>query len=71
MGPLIFLVFISDLGDNIEEEEATTLKFVDDTKLLKGVKEEEDVENFQSVIDKIYDWQVLNNMASTVANSDS
>ena len=39
------------------------LKFVDDTKVIKGVKTEDDVEDFQTTLDKLYTWQVDNNMS--------
>ena len=34
MGPLLFLIFISDLGENIDHSICKILKYVDDSKVL-------------------------------------
>ena len=62
MGPLLFLIFIGDLGEDIAADEAKILKYVDDTKLIKGVNTPEDVDNFQKTLEKVYKWQDDNNM---------
>ena len=62
LGPLLFLVFIGDLGTNIPKDEAMVLKYVDDTKIIKGVSKEEDVLSFQDTLQKVYTWQKENNM---------
>ena len=62
LGPLFFLLYIGDLGTNIPPEDALVLKYIDDTKVTKGVSNEEDVEGFQSTLGKVYEWQTLNNM---------
>ena len=58
----MFLIFIGDLGTNITPAEAKVLKYVDDTKLIKGVRTPEDVNSFQSTFQKVYNWQDQNNM---------
>ena len=60
LGPLLFLIYIQDIGNNITAIEKV---YVDDTKVKKGVKTEEDIENLQSGLDKIYQWAKDNNMA--------
>ena len=62
IGPLFFLIMIGDLGKDVQEEEAKVLKYVDDSKAMKGVKNEEDVSELQSVIGKLTNWQINNNM---------
>ena len=44
MGPILFLIYISDIGKNIN---AMKQIYVDDTKIKKTVKTEEDVEDLQ------------------------
>ena len=53
LGPILFLVNINDL-----EEEVTgkILKFADDTKLFRKVKEIGDKQNLQDGIDKLVKW---------------
>ena len=53
---------IGDLGSDVPEADARLLKYVDDTKAMKGVKTTEDVEEFQGVIMKLNDWKNNNNM---------
>ena len=63
LGPLLFLLFIGDLDKEIGEEEGDVLKFVDDTKVVKGVSRSEDVEDLQATMEKIYAWQRRRNMS--------
>ena len=41
LGPVLFLIYICDIGQDLT---ASTLVYVDDTKVKKTVKTEEDVE---------------------------
>ena len=59
LGPLLFLIFISDLSDGVE---ASVLIYVDDSKVKKSVNDEESVEDLQENPDKIYHWEFENNM---------
>ena len=59
LGPLLFLIYIHDIGNNIS---AIKKVYVDDTKVKKGVKTEDDVEILQADLDKIYQWAKDNNM---------
>ena len=62
IGPLLYLIMISDLGSDVSKKEAKMLKYVDDSKTMKKVEEEEDVHEFQQVIGKLTKWQRDNNM---------
>ena len=50
IGPLLFLLMISDLGDDVDPEEAKVLKYVDDSKGMKAINSPEDVQSFQTVV---------------------
>ena len=62
IGPLLFLIMIGDLGEDVGAGDAKILKYVDDTKGMKGVRTPEDMKDFQDVIFKFTNWQVQNNM---------
>ena len=64
LGPLLFLIFIADLGEDIPSSSSVTiLKYVDDTKLVAPAKSMEDVEALQQHLDLyLYSWQARNNM---------
>ena len=62
LGPLMFLAFISDLGAELGPEDSTILKYVDDTKLVKGVSSLEDIKSLQRDLEVLYQWQRSNNM---------
>ena len=59
LGPLLFLIFIGDISEGVT---ADTLVYVDDSKVKDKVKTNEDVENLQENLDKIYTWEENNNM---------
>ena len=59
LGPILFLIYISDIGDNINSLKKV---YVDDTKVKKGIKSEEDVEDLQADLEKLYTWAKENNM---------
>lgn len=63
LGPLLLLVFICDLGEELRESaRATLLKYVDDTKVIRGVSSLEEVEKLQEELNLLFNWQQLNNM---------
>ena len=62
MGPLLFLIFISDIDENLEDDSVKILKYVDDSKILSSVKKVEDIDRSQESLDKIYSWAEQNNM---------
>ena len=59
LGPILFLIYISDIGDNIN---ALKKVYVDDTKVKKGIKSEEDDEDLEADLEKLYTWAKENNM---------
>ena len=77
LGPLMFLVYIQDLGylesastssstslsdQEVEELQLMLLKFVDDTKVIGAVSSEDHLMRFQEVLNNIYRWSDTNNM---------
>ena len=65
LGPILFLVYINDLEEGVT---CKILKFADDTKLFRKVKEIGDKQNLQYDIDKLVKWsekwQMLFNLIS-------
>ena len=53
LGPILFLVYINDLEEGVSGK---ILKFADDTKLFRKVKEIGDKQNLQDDIDKLVKW---------------
>ena len=59
LGPILFLLLINDIDTNISSNVSL---FADDTRILRAVDDEEDVEKLQADLDQIYSWQDSNNM---------
>ena len=59
LGPIMFLMYIQDLSEEIT---ANMKIFVDDAKMKAKVNTEEDVEEMQKNIDKLFDWEDSNKM---------
>ena len=53
LGPILFLIYINDLEDGVT---GNILKFADDTKLFRKVKEIGDKQKLQDDIDKLVKW---------------
>ena len=53
LGPLLFIIFINDIDQDITSK---ILKFADDTKLLGGVKSQEDIEALRTDLNRLYEW---------------
>ena len=53
LGPLLFLVFINDLDDNIV---SALSKFADDAKMLNNVNSDEDIGKMQDDLNKLAQW---------------
>ena len=60
LGPLLFLMHISDI--NYEIADSTVSCFADDTRILLGIKDEEDAQMLQHDFQKLYKWADTNNM---------
>ena len=57
LGPTLFLIYINDLPDEIQE--CKIKMFADDTKLYKEIKDEEDCKTLQENIDRIHHWSSI------------
>jgi hypothetical protein len=60
LGPLLFLVLIGDIDENILH--SLIASFADDTRATKGIKTETDAAELQNDLFRIYDWSIKNNM---------
>jgi len=62
LGPLLFIIFINDLHEGVVN---TSLRFVDDTKIVSKVAGEDQIKILQSDLHKMFnwsqDWQMLFN----------
>ena len=59
LGPILFLIMINDINQNVDSHISL---FCDDTRVTKQVKTEDNVEDLQAELEKLYDWQEENNM---------
>ena len=53
LGPLLFLIYINDLDDNII---SNVLKFADDTKVFRKVNTDGDKQHLQNDLDRLVKW---------------
>ena len=53
LGPILFLIYINDLEDDISSK---VLKFADDTKLFRKVTNVTDKQSLQDDLDKLVKW---------------
>ena len=60
LGPLLFLIMISDIDKDIKS--STLISFADDTRLYTNVDSPSDCDNMQSDLDSVYEWASTNNM---------
>ena len=60
LGPLLFLIHISDISNELQYVSASS--FADDTRLILRVQEDGDRAKMQTDLLKIYQWAQLNNM---------
>jgi hypothetical protein len=61
LGPILFLILINDIDEEINSESFISL-FADDTRIGRKVNDEDDVESLQQDLLKLYKWQEDNNM---------
>ena len=60
LGPLLFLIMIGDIDDQIKNTVLSS--FADDTRLLKAIKSLIDTFKLQSDLNKVYEWTKTNHM---------
>ena len=60
MGPILFLIMINDIDEEVHGSSVSL--FCDDTRIMKAIDDEHDVELLQEDLDKLYCWQKSNNM---------
>ena len=60
LGPLLFLIIIGDVDKLVLT--AFLSSFADDTRVAKGITNEEDVEALQTDLQAIFKWSDENNM---------
>ena len=56
LGPLLFLLYINDLPDNID---SSVYRYANDTKLYREIREPRDHEILQEDLNKLSDWSDL------------
>ena len=59
IGPLLFLVMIGDIDENVAH--SFILSFADDTRLLCEVNNIRDASSLQTDLEAVYEWAVINN----------
>ena len=59
LGPVLFLVLISDISNNVD---SNITSFADDTKVFATINNPSDCDDLQSDLDNIYSWSSDNNM---------
>ena len=59
LGPVLFLVLISDISNNVN---SNITSFADDTKVFATINNPSDCDDLQSDLDNIYSWSSANNM---------
>jgi sarcosine oxidase/L-pipecolate oxidase len=55
LGPCLFLIHLIDISSSISKE-TTASSFADDTRIQRGIVNEEDCEMLQEDLDKVYSW---------------
>ena len=60
LGPLLFILYINDLPNNIKN--SIILTFADDTKLIHPIRSSADTYSLQSDLDNTINWSINNNM---------
>ena len=70
LGPMLFLIYINDLDDDITSK---VLKFADDTKVFRKMKGDENRQHLQEDLYKLIEWSkkwlMLFNLESVSAST--
>ena len=61
LGPLFFIIMISDINEKTNEIELSY--FADDTRIKKGIENVIDQFYLQNDLNKVYEWSKQNNMS--------
>lgn len=61
LGPLLFLVHISDINEQVKF--STVASFADDTRILRPVSTELEANQLQEDLSTLYSWAEINNMS--------
>ena len=59
LGPLLFILFINDMPEVVDQNSLLVL-FADDAKLSREIKEPEDKDIEQEDIDRLHEWSIEN-----------
>ena len=59
LGPLLFLIMISDINKEITSSKV--ISFADDTRVYSNITQADDCDNLQSDLNTIYNWALYNN----------
>ena len=57
LGPLLFLAYVNDIWRNIE---SSIRLFADECVIYRKIRDKEDIENLQKVLDRLGEWAVEN-----------
>jgi len=72
LGPILFLIYINDLDDDITSK---VLKFADDTKVFRKIKCDADRQHLQDDLNKLIEWsekwQMLFNFGKCNGNENA
>ena len=60
LGPLLFLVMMEDIDDDVIH--AIVKSFADDTRVMLAVENNTDMANLQNDLNQIYSWAEANNL---------
>ena len=61
LGPVLFVLFINDISDDVDSKSGICL-YADDTKLYREIETSDDQAILQNDINRLYDWANLNKM---------
>ena len=60
LGPLLFLVLLSDISNDINH--SSVVSFADDTRVYRQISDSNDCDYLQYDLDNVYTWARTNNM---------
>ena len=63
LGPVLFLIYMLDLGVDLDGIQNRILKYVDDSKIINSWRNEDDMIENQEIMDNLYPWAERNNMS--------